>query len=250
VVCVILAAGYATRLYPLTEHFPKPLLRVNQKAILDWLLDDMAGAGLAERYVVVSNHRYIAHFEKWAARKRLAAGIDVLDDGSVSNQTRLGAVRDIQFAVDALRLDDDLLVVAGDNVLGFSLIRFLAYARPKGAACVMRYWEPSAEKRRGAGMARVDAEERVIRMVEKPAEPVDPWCIPPFYFLRREDVRLIRKAIDSGCHTDAPGSLIAWLANRAPVYAMEMPGKRYDIGNLESYQAAQDLYQGPIESKA
>ena len=127
--CLILAAGYATRLYPLTENFPKPLLKVGDKTILDWLVDDIDTAGLVNTYVVISNHKYAHHFENWAATKK--QNIQVVDDGTSSNETRLGAVCDVQFAIDQLGLDDDLLVIAGDNVLDFSLSKFVAYAQQK-----------------------------------------------------------------------------------------------------------------------
>ena len=130
--CLILAAGYATRLYPLTENFPKPLLKVGEKTILDWLVDDIDSAGLVDEFVVISNHKYAPHFEAWARKK--ACRITVIDDGTSSNETRLGAVKDIQFAIDALGLDDEMLVIAGDNVLDFSLTKFIAYAQQKGTS--------------------------------------------------------------------------------------------------------------------
>ena len=138
--CLILAAGYATRLYPLTENFPKPLLKVGDKTILDWLIDDIDTLGLVDEYVVISNHKFAEYFEAWAKEK--AQKITVVDDGTSTNETRLGAVCDIQFAIDKLGLDDDMLVIAGDNVLDFSLTRFIEYAREKGASAIMRYYEP------------------------------------------------------------------------------------------------------------
>ena len=137
--CLILAAGYATRLYPLTENFPKPLLKVGEKTILDWLLDDIEEAKEIDGYIVISNHKYAHHFEEWAKGKPYP--ITVVDDGTVDNEGRLGAVRDIAFAIDALSLDDDMLVIAGDNVLDFSLTAFIRYAKAKQASCVMRYFE-------------------------------------------------------------------------------------------------------------
>ena len=131
--CLILAAGYATRLYPLTENYPKPLLEVRGKTILDWLVDDIDTLGVVDEYVVISNHKYAHHFDAWAKAKQQK--ISVVDDGTVSNETRLGAVKDIQYAIDALGLDDDMLVIAGDNVLDFSLTRFVAYAAEKGTSC-------------------------------------------------------------------------------------------------------------------
>ena len=143
--CLILAAGYATRLYPLTENFPKPLLKVGEKTILDWLLSDIDSAKLTDGYIVISNHKYAHHFQDWAAAHSLP--ITVVDDGTSTNETRLGAVCDIQFAIDQLKLDDDLLIIAGDNVLDFSLTRFIDYALEKKSSCAMRRWRPSRRAR-------------------------------------------------------------------------------------------------------
>ena len=168
--------------------------------------------------------------------------ITVLDDGTESNETRLGAVRDVQFAVDELGLDDDLLVIAGDNVLDFSLKTFVEYYKARGTTCVMRYWEPSEEKLHKTGVAEVDENGLILHMEEKPAVPRSHWCTPPFYIYRREDVPMVKKGIESGCGVDAPGSFIAWLCDQVPVHAFEMPGKRYDIGNLESYEEVKRTY--------
>ena len=243
-VCIVLAAGYATRLYPLTENFPKPLLKVKDKTILDWLLDDIDGSGFVDRAVVVSNHRYYQQFQEWAATKRIPLNTAVLDDGSLSNEQRLGAVNDILFAMDTLRLDDDILVVAGDNLLDFTLSGFLAYAKRKAASCVMRYHERDVRMLRQSGVVEVDDEDRVTRMEEKPGDPFANWCVPAFYFYRRCDLPWIRKAVEAGCGTDAPGSLVVWLASVIPIHAMVMPGRRYDIGDVKSYQAACAGYPG------
>ena len=240
--CLILAAGYATRLYPLTENFPKPLLEVGEKTILDWLVDDIDTAGLVDEYVVISNHKFAHHFEKWAATK--AMKVTVVDDGTSSNETRLGAVKDIQFAIDQLGLDDDMLVIAGDNVLDFSLTKFVTYAQKKGTSCIMRYFEPVEQKLTKCGVVLIDETDRILEMAEKPAQPKSHWCCPPFYYYTREDVKLVAKGIAAGCGTDAPGSYIAWLCNQTTVHAMEMPGTRYDVGNLESYNKIKEEYEG------
>ena len=240
--CLILAAGYATRLYPLTENFPKPLLKIGEKTILDWLLEDIHTAGEVDDYIVISNHKFAHHFQNWAAQHTLP--ITVLDDGTSTNETRLGAVKDIQFAIDTLQLDDDLLIIAGDNVLDFSLTQFIAYAKNKRTSCIMRYYEPNIEKLRKAGVAQLDDNDLIVSMEEKPANPKAHWCTPPFYFYTKNDAKLVKVGIESGCGTDAPGSFMAWLATQTPIYAMEMPGSRYDIGNLESYEAVKQNYKG------
>lgn len=240
--CLILAAGYATRLYPLTENFPKPLLKVGEKAILDWLVDDIDEAGMVDEYVVISNHKFAEHFEAWAATK--PQKVTVVDDGTDTNETRLGAVKDIQFAIDRLGLDDDMLVIAGDNVLDFSLTKFVAYAKEKKSSCIMRYFEPDEKKLLKCGVVTIDENDRILNMTEKSPTPATHWCCPPFYYYTREDAKLVQKGIDSGCGTDAPGSYIAWLCTQVEVHAMEMPGKRYDIGNLESYEKVKQEYRG------
>ena len=238
--CLILAAGYATRLRPLTDNFPKPLLPVGGKPILDWLVEDIAATGKVDGFVVISNHKFASIFEKWSASR--PEDIRVVDDGTSTNEARLGAVRDIQFAIEALDLEDDFLVIAGDNLLDFSLSEFLEYSSSKGTSCVMRYYEPLEEKLRKCGVLQVDSDGLILGMEEKPSEPKSHWACPPFYFYRREDAMRIPEAIASGCGVDAPGSLVAWLSSKAPVHAMEMPGKRFDIGNLKSYEAVKEIF--------
>ena len=240
--CLILAAGYATRLYPLTENYPKPLLQIGEKSILDWLLDDIHAGGHVEEYIVISNHKYAPQFLAWAEDHPLP--IRVLDDGTVTNETRLGAVCDIQFAIEQLKLDDDLLIIAGDNVLDFSLTRFLDYALEKNSSCAMRYYEQDEKRLRKSGVAELGENGRLISLEEKPAQPKSHWCTPPFYFYKAEDTRRIAEAVADGCGTDAPGSLLAWICRHCVVYSMEMPGSRFDIGNLESYEAVKRSYRG------
>lgn len=244
--CLILAAGYATRLYPLTENFPKPLLKVGDKTIMDWLVDDIDTAGLVDEFVIVTNHKFAHHFEDWARNRGGSRKLTVVDDGTCSNETRLGAVRDIQYAIDALGIDDEMLVIAGDNVLDFSLTKFIDYARSKGASAIMRYYENDWNRLRKSGIVEVGPDDRITGMEEKPSEPKSHWCCPPFYFYRREDVRRVKEGIASGCNTDAPGSYIVWLSGQTAVYAMEMPGNRFDIGNLESYRKVCEDYKGII----
>ena len=240
--CLILAAGYATRLYPLTENFPKPLLTVGEKTILDWLVDDIDTAGMVDEYIVISNHKFAHHFGEWAKTKQQK--ITVVDDGTVSNETRLGAVKDIQYAIEKLNLDDDMLVIAGDNVLDFSLTEFVRYAKQKDTSCIMRYYEPDDKKLLKCGIVTIDDNDKILNMTEKSPTPATHWCCPPFYYYTKQDARLVQKGIDSGCGTDAPGSYIAWLCTQTAVHAMEMTGKRYDIGNLESYEKVKSEYKG------
>ena len=241
--CLILAAGYATRLYPLTENFPKPLLKVGDKAILDWLIDDLEQTGLIDEYIIISNHRFAPIFERWKMEEgRRKSPITILDDGTSTNETRLGAVKDIELGIQTRNVEDDLLVMAGDNLLDFSLGGFIKYAQEKGTTCIMRYHEPNTERLHKCGVVEIDADDRILSMEEKPAQPKSHWCCPPFYYYRKEDLPLVSKGIAEGCGTDAPGSFIAWLCTQTTVHAWEMPAARFDIGSLETYEEAQRIY--------
>ena len=236
--CLFLAAGYATRLYPLTENFPKPLLEVGGKTILDHLIADIDRTGLVDEYLVVSNAKFAPIFEKWARK-----GIRVISDGTWTNETRLGAVRDIQLGIETAAVKEDLLILAGDNLLSFSLAEFIAYARGKGTSCLMRYYEADEARLHKSGVAEIGPDGRVLSMEEKPAHPKGHWCCPPFYYLTASDVPKVAEGIAAGCGTDAPGSLIAWLCGVSPVHAWEMSGPRYDIGDLESYERVKEIWK-------
>ena len=239
---IVLAAGYATRLYPLTENFPKPLLEVAGKSILDHLLDDIDTIEGVDEHIIISNHKFLHHFEEWKKTSKLKNPVTIIDDGSMTNETRLGAVKDIQFAIETLNLDDDLLIVAGDNLLDFSLSSMVELFREKNCATVMCSYNEDVEDLRKRGVMIPDSEFRVISMEEKPQDPKSNWCVAPFYIYKREQLPLVKKGIEDGCGTDAPGSFISYLCGKADVYALKMPGKRYDIGNLENYKEVQEIF--------
>ena len=250
--CIILAAGYATRLYPLTENFPKPLLDVGGKPILDWLVDDLAP--VIEEFVVISNHKFAGHFEKWAFEKaaagktagRAADGvrIAVVDDGTETNETRLGAVRDIQFAAEKLQIRDDCMVMAGDNVLDFSLTGFVEFSRKAGTSCVMCHEEHRLEALRKTAVITIEPDGLITSYEEKPMEPKGTLAVPPFYYYRAEDLQRIPEALADGCGYDAPGSFAAWLSRKTPMHAYVMPGRRHDIGDRKSYDEICRNYKG------
>ena len=238
--CIILAAGYATRMYPLTLNYPKPLLDVGGKKIIDWLIEDLEKAGV-ERTVVVSNHKFISQFQAWAEGRE---NIIVLDDGSEDNDHRLGAVKDIEFAIEKANIDDDIVVLAGDNVLNFSLSSFIEYGRKRKTSCIMRHEEKDENKLRKTGVIEINEDELVLNMEEKPKEPKSNWAVPPFYYYTKEDKDLIKEGIASGCGTDAPGSFVSWLVKTRPVHAYRMIGERFDVGSIEGYEKIKKEYKG------
>ena len=238
--CIILAAGYATRLYPLTENFPKPLLPVSGKPIIDWLVDDVAE--VIEEFIVVTNHKFAGHFQAWADKK--PQRIRILDDGTETNETRLGAVNDIRLAVEP---GEDYLVMAGDNVLDFSLKGFIRYAQQTGTSCVMCHAENRLEALRKTAVITMDDTGLITSYEEKPREPKGSHAVPPFYVYRAEDIARIDEALNAGCGYDAPGSFAAWLSQQTLMHAWVMPGRRYDIGDRKSYETVQEIYKGIVE---
>lgn len=242
--CILLCAGYATRMYPLTENFPKPLLEISGKPLIDYLIDDLVKNRLIDRFIVVSNHKFIEHFKKWKATR--SENILLLDDGSTANENRLGAVKDIQFAIESALINSDVLVLAGDNLLDFSLSTFIEFAKEKNSNCVMRYYESDLTKLKRTGVAVVDENDLIISMVEKPENPQSNWAIPPFYVFGKEYLSEFKVGINGGCKVDAPGGFIEWFAKRNAVYAFKMPGSRIDIGSLEGYEKIKKSYKGII----
>ncbi len=240
--CIILAAGYATRLYPLTLDRPKPLLPVAGKSIIDWLVDDIGP--VIDSFVVISNHRFYPQFREWAEGK--AQDITVLDDGTENNETRLGAVKDILFAVESLKISDDCVVMAGDNVLDCSLKHFVAFAREKGTSCVMCHEEKRLAALQKTAVIEMDPEGLITSYQEKPVVPRGSHAVPPFYYYLSGDLTRIGEALKDGCAYDSPGSFAAWLSRREKMHAWLMPGKRYDIGDMQSYRFVRDNYKGVI----
>ena len=175
--CVILAAGYATRLYPLTENFPKPLLDIKGKGILEWLIGDIEQIEEMDEVIVVSNHKFIEHFTKWVGKLKTRLKITVLDDGSICNEDRLGAVKDIAYAIENANIQDDMMVLAGDTLLDLSMEGFYEFYNQKKSTCIMRYFEESVEKLRRTGVALIDENDKVLEMAEKPQEPKSNWAV-------------------------------------------------------------------------
>ena len=231
--CIILCAGYATRLYPLTENFPKPLLNINNKPIIDHLIDDLETKKKVNQYVIVSNHKFINHFNEW--KKTRNEDIIILDDGSTSNETRLGAVRDIYFAIESLNINEDIIVLAGDNLLEFSLNEFIDFYELKNKSSIMTYFEKEKKVLQKCGVVEFDSNNKVISMEEKPNDPKSNYAVPPFYIYKKEDLYLFKKGLESGCKVDAPGHYVEWVSKHTDIYAFIMPKGRIDIGTLEDY---------------
>jgi glucose-1-phosphate thymidylyltransferase len=233
---IVLAAGYATRLYPVTENYPKPLLAVGTTTILDRLIRDIDAIDAIEEHIVVTNHKFIPHFQDWAKKSSYNKPVSVLDDGSTENDNRLGAVRDLALAIELSRLHgDNLLVVAADNLLNFSFSGFVNYFFEKQTSLIMTYHESSLEALQRTGVIVADENGRVLEMAEKPHNPKSNQAVPPFYIYKKEDIQYINRCIEAGCKSDAPGNLVQAMLEKTVFHAWQMPGERVDIGTLEAY---------------
>lgn len=196
---------------------------------MDWLVDDLVETTDIDEFVIISNHKFANYFEEWKKQKEKIRTykITVLDDGTSTNDTRLGAVKDIQLAIDKLQLDDDLLVMAGDNVLDFSLSGFVKFAMEKNTSSVMCHEENELKKQQKTAIITLDENNMITSYEEKPKKPKGNLAVPPFYYYRGCDVKRIHEALDDGCGYDAPGSFAAWLSKQTDMHAYCMPGKRY-----------------------
>lgn len=250
---IVIAAGYATRLGELTKNFPKPLLKIGNSSILGRMLDDIDTIPEIDEHIIVTNHRFANIFEEWASEQHYTKPITILDDGTDSNENRLGAVCDLLFAIEKLQLNEDLLVVAADNILEFSFRDFVRFAYEKQSSCIMCHEQPSIEKLQRTGVVVLDADNRVLEMTEKPQEPKTHWAVPPFYIYMQKDLELIRHSVESGCGKDAPGNLAHYLCDHTIMHAWPMiarnpesgltgPDLRFDIGSLDTYNEAQQKY--------
>jgi glucose-1-phosphate thymidylyltransferase len=243
---IVIAAGYATRLYPLTENFPKPLLKIGERSILDRILDDVDGIEDIDEHIIVTNHKFAEIFNNWVAEREQKPGTKptrIIDDGTTDNENRLGAVKDLLLAIDEFGINDDIMVLAADNVLDFSFQGFVNFFKQKNTSVIMCHHEPELYKLQRTGVIAVDDDMKVLEMQEKPEHPVSNWAVPPFYIYKKNDLPLIRDCLNHGCGFDAPGNLAHYLVNATTIHAWIMPGSRYDIGSLDSYKEAQILFQ-------
>ena len=241
---IVIAAGYATRLGELTKNFPKPLLKIGESTILGRMLDDIDTIPEIDEHIIITNHKFASIFEEWAAGRVSPAHkpMTIVDDGTETNETRLGAVCDLLFAMDKLKLDDDLLVVAADNILEFSFREFVDYAYAKGTSCIMCHEQPSIEKLQRTGVIVVDDNMKVLNMEEKPQVPKSTWAVPPFYIYLKKDLDLVRHSVENGCGKDAPGNLAHYMVEHTPMHAWPMSAGRFDIGSLDTYYEAVKKY--------
>lgn len=245
---VVIAAGYATRLGELTKNFPKPLLKIGDNTILGRMLDDIDKIPEIDEHIIITNHKFADIFERWKNEEdRWQKPITIIDDGTETNETRLGAVCDLLLAINGEAnhspINDDLLVVAADNLLFFSFQEFVDFAKAKQTSCIMCHEQPSIEKLQRTGVVELDENNKVLGMEEKPQVPKSHWAVPPFYIYLKKDLDLVRHSVENGCGKDAPGNLAHYMVEHTTMHAWEMTAGRFDIGSLDTYYEAQKLFE-------
>ena len=243
---IVIAAGYATRLGELTKNFPKPLLKIGSNTILGRMLDDIDAIHDIDEHIIITNHKFAHIFNEWKDQQAYTKPITIIDDGTETNDTRLGAVCDLLFAMDKLQIDDDLLVVAADNLLFFSFRDFVDFAKAKGTSCIICHDQPSIDKLQRTGVVVLDENNKVLNMEEKPEHPKSHWAVPPFYIYKKQDLDLVRHSVENGCGKDAPGNLAHYMVEHTVMHAWPMAGTgenlRFDIGSLDTYKEACEKY--------
>lgn len=238
---IVIAAGYATRLGELTRNFPKPLLKIGKNTILGRMLDDIDGIPEIDEHIIITNHKFAPVFEEWKNGQKYKKPITIIDDGTETNDTRLGAVCDLLYAMEKQGIEDDLLVVAADNLLFFSFQDFVDFAKEKQTSCIMCHEQPSVVKLQRTGVIVVDENMKVLNMEEKPQVPKSHWAVPPFYIYLKKDLETVRHSVENGCGKDAPGNLAHYMVEHTTMHAWPMSAGRFDIGSIDTYYEACDL---------
>jgi glucose-1-phosphate thymidylyltransferase len=244
---LIFVAGYATRMYPLTLDKPKALLPLGGRPVIDYILEQINQLPAVDKVYVVTNHKFAPQFDMWAREAVSAIPIELLDDGTTNEEDRRGAIGDIYYAICEKGIDDDLLVVAGDNYFTYSLTNYYAFFKEKGSDAVCAIRESDRKRLRQLAVAKLDDCGKVTALVEKPQEPESDIAIYATYFYKKETLPLFARYLEEGNSPDAPGYFVQWLHKIKDVYAFIMDGECYDIGTIEMYEAVNaSLLKGKI----
>ena len=240
---IILAAGYATRLYPLTIDKPKALLPIAGKPIIDYIVDQIETIGEIDELVVVSNHKFYPHFTEWANERQSRLKLIVLNDNTTDDTNKLGAIGDIEFAIENLKLDDDILVMAGDNIFTFELKDYYNAFKENGCDQILVKELSSIDDLRRMANVVTDENGFVTDMEEKPQNPKTNLAAFASYIYKKDTVPMIKKYLDEGNNPDAPGFFPSWLYKHKKVFAYKFTGECYDIGTPQSYKEVNEIFE-------
>ena len=242
---IILAAGYATRLYPLTKNSPKALLPIAGKPILEYTVEQIAACKTIDKIYLVTNSRFFAKFTRWLRTYRSSGPeIILVDDGTLSNTERRGSIGDLQLAIESRRLDDDLLVICSDKMFEFKLSDFVGFFKKRRETVNACFDTGDLEAVCGKhGCVVLDETGRIVEFQEKPSKPKSTIQSIAFYIFPGKILPFVQEYLKDGGTPDAPGFLLQWLCQRIPVYAYIFSEPCYDVGTPESYRSVDQLYQ-------
>ena len=241
---LILAAGYATRLYPLTKEYPKPLLAVKGKPIINYIIDKLKSVSAVDEIYIVTNSKFILNFRKWAKSIKLPKKITLVDDLTKNNRDRLGAIGDINFVINKQKIKDDLLVIGGDNLFSASLKGFLDFSRKKSPAASIGLYRLKQKKDiYRYGVVKLDNHKKVVNFQEKPEKPKSNIVAMCLYYIPKNYLNLIEEYVRGrNKKVDATGSYIAWLKEKRDVYGYVFSGWWFDIGDYKYLNAAKNNF--------
>lgn len=242
---IILAAGYATRLYPLTLNQPKPLLPVAGKPMLEHVLDNIATIQDISHAYIVTNAKFVSHFENWSKTYRpddLHFRFTIVNDGSTDDSNKLGAIGDLHLVITKQEIDEDIIVVGGDNLFSNDLAEFGDYCKQKNAPVTGVYDVGDLEAIKKYNAIEIDADNRITYFEEKPKEPKSTLTGIALYYYPAATLPLIHQYIAEGNNPDQPGRLVQWLYPRAPFYVWKVPGLWYDVGSIETLEEANRVF--------
>jgi glucose-1-phosphate thymidylyltransferase len=242
---IILAAGYATRLYPLTLNQPKPLLPVAGRPMIDHVLDNLAAIAGIDRVYVVTNAKFAGHFQKWADAKpaaKNALNFTIVNDHSTDDTNKLGAIGDLHLVLTREKVDDDIIVVAGDNLFSEKLDGFGKFAREKNTPVLAVYDVGNLEEIKKYNAITIDGGGKITFFEEKPKQPASTLTGIALYYYPKSVLPLIHQYIAEGNNPDQPGRLVQWLYPRVPFHTWKVPGLWYDIGSKETLEEANKIF--------
>ncbi len=242
---LILAAGYATRLYPLTINRPKPLLPVGGRPLIDYIMDKLEELPELQEIYVVTNNRFFKNFQEWASKHPSSKKISVINDKTLTNEDRLGAIGDMQLVIKEAKINDDLLIIAGDNLFSFKMRDFIDFARAHSPGCsIVLHNIGSREEARKYGVVKIDENNKLLSFAEKPAEPESNLVAVCIYYFPKNKLSKVAEYLEQSKHKDAPGNYIGWLVQNDGVCGFIFEDEWYDIGDKTIYERIKDTYKG------
>ncbi len=241
---VVLAAGYATRLYPLTENQPKPLLNVGDKPIVEWIVDKIEKVRRVDEIFIVTNHKFYPMFKEWLRGYKTNKKIKIVNDGTLKSDDRLGGIGDLNYVIKEERVEDNVLMIAGDNLFGFSLREFLDYFKEKKSTVLA--FKDLKEKEKVAnrfGVGVLDEDHKLVNFEEKPKYPSSALAATCCYIFTKKDIKKVAEYAEKSERWDDPGDMIKWLIERSVVHGFVFEEPWFDIGSFEGLEKAGKFYE-------